>query len=177
MLGSDVVGMSDIKRGKGRPRAFDRDAALHKALEVFWNLGFEPTKILDLCKAMGINPPSLYATFGNKQRLFLEAVAYYETRYWDEPSQRYLNEPDVFRATEDFFRTAARILLAPETPCGCMVVLAAINIESSETDIINEIQKRRMATKAMFADRLRRAVADLLVFSFSLTVSGRRSSL
>lgn len=152
--------MPEIKRGKGRPRAFDRDAALHKALEVFWELGFEPTKILDLCKAMGLNPPSLYATFGNKQRLFLEAVAYYEKTYWDEPSKRYLDEPDIYRATEDFFRTAARILLAPETPCGCMVVLAAINISSGETDVINDIQRRRMATKAMFAERLHRAVAD-----------------
>ena len=152
--------MPEIKRGKGRPRAFDRDAALHKALEVFWEHGFEPTKILDLCRVMGLNPPSLYATFGNKQRLFLEAVAYYEKMYWDEPSQRYLDEPDVYRATEDFFRTAARILLAPETPCGCMVVLAAINIASRETDVINEIQRRRMATKAMFAERLHRAVAD-----------------
>lgn len=152
--------MPEIKRGKGRPRAFDRDAALHKALEVFWELGFEPTKILDLCKAMGLNPPSLYATFGNKQRLFLEAVAYYEKTYWDEPSQRYLNEPDIYRATDDFFRTAARILLAPETPCGCMVVLAAINISSGETDVINEIRKRRLATKAMFGERLQKAVKD-----------------
>ena len=152
--------MPEIKRGKGRPRAFDRDAALHKALEVFWEHGFEPTKILDLCKAMGLNPPSLYATFGNKQLLFLEAVDYYEKTYWDSPSQRYLDEPDVYRATDDFFRTAARILLAPETPCGCMVVLAAINISSGETDVINDIQRRRMATKAMFGERLQKAVKD-----------------
>ena len=152
--------MPEIKRGKGRPRAFDRDAALHRALEVFWELGFEPTKILDLCKAMGLNPPSLYATFGNKQRLFLEAVDYYEKTYWEKPSQRYLNEPDIYSATDDFFRTAARILLAPETPCGCMVVLAAINISSKETDFINEIRKRRLATKAMFGERLQKAVKD-----------------
>ena len=149
--------MAESKRGKGRPRGFDRETALRRALEVFWSKGFEPTKIMDLCRAMGLNPPSLYATFGNKTRLFLEAVDYYETTYWDAPSRQFLAEPDVFRATEDFFRTAARILLAPETPCGCLVVLVAINISPWETDVIAEIQNRRMATKAMFAQRLERA--------------------
>ena len=52
-------------RGKGRPRAFDRDLALHRALEVFWRQGYAPASVASLCKAMKINPPSLYATFGN----------------------------------------------------------------------------------------------------------------
>lgn len=147
-------------RGKGRPREFDREQALRAALELFWQEGYEPASVAQLCAVMGINPPSLYASFGNKAALFLEAVRHYEETFWHEASARFLAEPDLFRAVEEFFATAARILLSPETPCGCMLVLAAVNISPRETEIIAAIREMRMATKAMFADRLRRAVED-----------------
>lgn len=113
-------------RGKGRPRAFDRDQALHRALEVFWRRGYEPASVAELCQAMGINPPSLYATFGNKSSLFLEAVRYYERTYWDAPAKRFLAEPDLYRAVGNFFSESAQILLSPDTPCGCMVILKEV---------------------------------------------------
>src|SRR4029077_21004340 len=62
----------------GRPRAFDRDKALDQALHVFWEKGYEGTSIADLTGAMGINPPSLYAAFGNKEELFRAALDRYE---------------------------------------------------------------------------------------------------
>ena len=119
-------------QGKGRPRCFDRDQALHRALELFWQRGYEPASVAELCKVMEIRPPSLYAAFGNKASLFLEALDYYEHTYWDEPAKRFCAEPDVYRAVENYFREAARILLSPETPCGCMVVLAAVNISQDD---------------------------------------------
>src|ERR1043165_4153218 len=61
----------------GRPRAFDADKALEKAMDVFWRKGFEGASLADLTKAMGINPPSLYAAFGNKEELFRKAVDRY----------------------------------------------------------------------------------------------------
>ena len=123
-------------QGKGRPRCFDRDQALHRALELFWQRGYEPASVAELCKVMEIRPPSLYAAFGNKASLFLEALDYYEHTYWDEPAKRFCAEPDVYRAVENYFREAARILLSPETPCGCMVVLAAVNISQDEKAIM-----------------------------------------
>ena len=65
---------SPIARHKGRPRSFDRDHALTQALDVFWHRGYELASVAELCAAMGINPPSLYAAFGNKAKLFVEAV-------------------------------------------------------------------------------------------------------
>ncbi len=148
------------RRGKGRPRAFDRAQALHSALNVFWRRGYAPASVAELCKAMEINPPSLYATFGNKTSLFLEALRHYEHTYWDAPAKRFLAEPDVYAAVEELFRESARILLSPETPCGCMVVLAAINISENEKEIIETVRELRRATKKMFADRLRQAIQD-----------------
>lgn len=149
-----------VCRGKGRPRAFDRAQALHSALKIFWKQGYEPASVAELCKAMEINPPSLYATFGNKASLFLEALRHYEHTYWDAPAKHFLAEPDVYTAVANFFRESAQILLSPETPCGCMVVLAAINISENEKEIIESVRELRLAAKKMFADRLRQAIQD-----------------
>lgn len=151
---------SSTSRGKGRPRAFDRAQALHSALEVFWRRGYAPASVAELCTAMRINPPSLYATFGNKAALFLEALRHYERTYWDAPSRRFQEEPDVHTAVAHFFRDAARILLSPHTSCGCMVVLAAVNIADDETEIIAAVRELRQATETLFAHRLRRAVRE-----------------
>ncbi|MDO5538133.1 MAG: TetR/AcrR family transcriptional regulator [Desulfovibrionaceae bacterium] len=144
-------------RGRGRPRAFDRARALERALAVFWKKGYAPASVADLCQAMEIRPPSLYATFGSKAELFLETLAHYERAYWDGPSARFLAEPDVRRAVADFFAEAARILASPDTPCGCMVVLAAVNIAEEEREIRATVHRLRQATQQMFEDRLARA--------------------
>lgn len=147
-------------RGRGRPRSFDRDAALFKALEVFWKLGYEPASVTELCTAMGINAPSLYAAFGSKSGLFLEAVTFYEKRYWAAPSRRFMDEKNFYLAVRNFFSEAAHILLSPDTPCGCMVVLAAVNISEQEEEVIRTVQQLRLATKNMFADKIRQAVKE-----------------
>jgi AcrR family transcriptional regulator len=147
-------------RGKGRPRCFDRDKALLDALKLFWIRGYEPASISELCKIMGINAPSLYASFGNKAKLFLEAATYYEKTYWEAPARKLIAEPDIYKAIEGFFQDSARILLSPDTPCGCMVVLAAVNISDDAKEITDAIRVLRFATKEMFASRLRRAIKD-----------------
>ena len=83
----------------GRPRAFDMDQALDRALEVFWRKGYEGTTICDLTAAMGINPPSLYAAFGNKEGLFRKALDRYgalRTAFWEEA----LNAPTARAVAE-----------------------------------------------------------------------------
>lgn len=149
---------SSLSRGKGRPREFDRDQALCAALKIFWEQGYEPASVAELCKAMGINPPSLYASFGNKASLFLEAVRYYDDLYWEEPFRKLRNDPDIRLAIRNFFHDAARILLSPDSPCGCMVVLAAVNISAKETEIIAALREMRMETKKAFSERLREAI-------------------
>lgn len=155
-----AVRKGESARGKGRPRCFDRDRALIRALDVFWRRGYAPASIAELCQAMEINPPSLYAAFGNKASLFMEAVGFYEKTYWEEPSKKFLAEADIFRAVDEFFRASARILISPDLPCGCMVVLAAINVSADAEEITSSIRKLRLATKEMFAERIRRGIAD-----------------
>ncbi len=150
----------ELQRSKGRPRCFDRDQVLIRALVVFWERGYEPASIAELCQAMEINPPSLYSAFGNKASLFMEAVNFYEKTYWEDPSKKFLAEPDVYRAVDEFFKLSAQIIISPNLPRGCMVVLAAVNVAADAEDITASIRKLRFATKNMFAERIRRGLID-----------------
>ena len=146
-------------KGKGRPRSFDRDTALMTALRIFWKLGYEPASVSILCKAMEINPPSFYAAFKSKEMLFLEAITFYEKRYWTPLLTAFENSDAPLKTLlRDFFNKAAAILLNPETPSGCMVVLAAINIAPKEERIATVVKELRLQTRDVFARRLQKSL-------------------
>lgn len=147
-------------RGKGRPRSFDRAQALNRALEVFWTRGYEPATMAELCAAMGINPPSLYAAFGNKAALFMEAVEHYETTYWAAPWRALEEEASLRRAVERFLCEAAAILSMRDVPCGCMVVLATANVSPEAQDVRDALMALRKAGRASFLRRLERGRAE-----------------
>ncbi|MGH1485207.1 MAG: TetR/AcrR family transcriptional regulator [Cellvibrionaceae bacterium] len=75
----------------GRQREFDREDVLEKAMYVFWKKGYVGASLSDLTSAMGINKPSMYATFGNKEQLFIQATEYYIEHY-AKPQVRFLLE-------------------------------------------------------------------------------------
>lgn len=145
---------------RGRPRTFDREEALIRALAVFWRRGYEPASIDELCLAMNIRPPSLYAAFGNKARLFLEAVDYYEKTYWDDAWARMLQDDDVHSAIHHFFEESAAILTSQAVPCGCLVVLAAVNVSPESQDVFEAVKVLREEGRHHFLTRLRRGISD-----------------
>ena len=118
----------------GRPRAFDRGAALEAAMVLFWRKGFAATSMNDLCDAMNVRSPSLYAAFGSKEALYLEAVEHYVLTV-GPPIWGKLAEGATARAgVESLLLTATETL--PESrvtiPAGCMATLAAISDEWPE---------------------------------------------
>lgn len=145
-------------KNRGRPREFDRQLALDTALRIFWSKGYEPASVAELCAAMEINPPSLYAAFGNKSGLFLEAARHYEHIYWEGPAKRMLADPDIYSAIQNYFQEAVKILLSPDAPCGCLIILGAVNISDNETEIITELKRMRESTRKLFAERMRIAI-------------------
>ena len=120
------------KRPRGRPRAFDRDRALDAAVLVFWERGYEGTSVANLTHAMGINRPSLYATFGNKRALFLEAIDRYAATHGSKAFSAFRLEPDIRKATETFFRESIDCALDDGTPRGCLINNVAT--DAAETD-------------------------------------------
>ena len=145
-------------RSKGRPRSFDRNQALMTALRIFWKLGYEPASVAVLCKAMGVKPPSFYAAFKSKEALFLEAVNFYEAQYWTDVLKRFEESPKpIDVALAEFFQEAASILLNPDNPSGCMVLLAAVNIAPKEKRIAETVKKIRSQTRDFFERRLKKS--------------------
>lgn len=142
----------------GRPRTFDRDAALRTALNVFWRHGYEQTTMAQLSAAMGIASPSIYCAYGNKSALFLEALTYYQQTYWDPLYAQYRADPDIYAATGAFFTEAAHILLAPNAPCGCLIVMGFLNLPEDEPQLLRAVSERRELTRAMFRTKLKDAV-------------------
>jgi AcrR family transcriptional regulator len=110
-----------MHRMAGRPRNFDRDAALELALHAFWERGYEATSISQLTAAMGIAPPSLYAAFGDKQQLFNEASARYLARL-DQGMAEAMGRSDVRAAMEYMLSATAQAHTDPAHPQGCLVL-------------------------------------------------------
>jgi len=142
----------------GRPREFDFDKALDQALEVFWRNGYEGSSIADLTEAMGINPPSLYAAFGNKEGLFRKALDRYVERYavfWDvardAPTARGM-VVHLLHATADF-------LTKENYPRGCLFVRGAMACSEAADKIRDELVTRRATGEVMMRERLERAVS------------------
>ena len=111
---------------RGRPRSFDRAAALRQAMAVFWQRGYEGTSLGDLTAAMGINRPSLYAAFGCKEALFHEAVALYDAVEGGATARALQDEPTARAAVEAMLCDNAEAYAAPDKPPGCMIVLGAM---------------------------------------------------
>ncbi|PXY32375.1 TetR/AcrR family transcriptional regulator [Prauserella muralis] len=146
--------------GRGRPRRFDRDAALRAAMRVFWEHGYEGTSMADLTSAMGINSPSLYAAFSCKEALFREAVELYVRTDGGAPQRALREAPTVRAGIDAMLRVNATAYTDPETPRGCMVVLAATNHTEANRDIGDFLAELRRQDLAELRARLDAALAD-----------------
>jgi AcrR family transcriptional regulator len=142
----------DISRQRtGRPRGFDPEEALDRAMHVFWQKGFEGASLKDLTVAMGIQPASLYKAFGNKEALFELALA----RYLAGPvafMHDALNEPTAYAVAERILRQTAEFLTEKRSRRGCMTIQAALTggIEAKS------VRRRLIALRVKEQDGLRR---------------------
>jgi AcrR family transcriptional regulator len=144
----------------GRPREFDRAQALEAAMLLFWRKGFAAASMNDLCDAMGVRSPSLYAAFGRKEALYLEAVEHY-VRTVGSPVWDRLAEGATARAgVENLLLTASETLPKSGTiPAGCMATLAAVSDEWP-TGIADVVRKIRVEMLGMLRSRLEAGVAN-----------------
>jgi AcrR family transcriptional regulator len=144
----------------GRPRAFDRDAALEAAMLVFWRKGFVAASMNDLCDAMGIRSPSLYAAFGSKEALYLEAIDHYVITVGPPVWGGLEGAPTARAGVENLLAAAAESL--PQsvlTPAGCMAVLGGVGDEwpASIAEVVRSV---RQGMLGHLRSRLRVAMAE-----------------
>src|SRR5262245_66164321 len=109
----------------GRTRQFDPEEALDQALEVFWTRGYEGATLPELTRAMGINRPSLYAAFGNKEQLFRKALDRYQTGPQSFLAEA-LKQPTARAVVEAIFSGFVRMQRDRDRPRGCLLVSGAL---------------------------------------------------
>jgi len=144
---------------RGRPREFDTDKAIDVALNLFWERGYEGTSLAALTEAMGINVPSLYAAFGNKQQLFKKALE----RYLQRPASylpNALKEPTARRAAEKLFEGAISMAMQRGRPDGCLLVQGALASGPESEMIRKDLSARRAGAETAVRRRFERAVAE-----------------
>jgi AcrR family transcriptional regulator len=143
----------------GRVRQFDADEALDRALQVFWARGFAGATLPELTKAMGINRPSLYAAFGNKEQLFHRAVDRYQAGPQSFVGEA-LKKPAARAVAEALFAGFVRMQRDRSNSRGCMIVSGALACGEEAEPVRRELARLRQATVAALQERFDRAVHE-----------------
>ncbi len=154
-----AAGQPEGARRPGRPREFERGAALHAAMLVFWERGYEGTSLTDLTDAMGVSRPTLYAAFGDKASLFREAVA----AYTSASARAYaaaLELPTAREVAEAWLRLTGGVRANPGAPPGCLVVQGALVGSAGVACLRDELAALRHEATTLLAKRFQRARAE-----------------
>jgi AcrR family transcriptional regulator len=129
-------------------------------MEVFWERGYEGASISDLTAAMGINAPSLYAAFRDKEELFREAVALYDTLEGSATERALREQPTARAAIQAMLRDNVEVYADPAKPSGCLIVLGATTWTAHNESVREYLSELRRQTHEAIRSRLERGVAD-----------------
>lgn len=141
-------------RPRGRPRGFDREDVLDRAMHLFWKRGYEATSVSELTEAMGITPPTLYNFFGDKKSLFLEVVNRYQSGPGCFGMKALTEEPTAERSMRRLLFDAVDSFTNPKSPKGCIVVLGATNCSAEPDDIFKALADKRRAAETAVRSRI-----------------------
>lgn len=131
------------KKSRGRPKTFDRDAALDKAMTLFWQHGYEATSLADLVEATGAKAPTLYAEFTNKEGLFRAVLDRYIARFTAQHDAQLLcEEKPLEQALRDYFTSVATCFTSKDTPAGCFMINTSATLAASSNEIARTIKSR-----------------------------------
>ena len=151
----EITGKAPI----GRPRGFDADEALERAMMVFWEQGYEGASLTDLTRAMGITRKSMYAAFGNKEELFRKALE----RYTDGPAAyaaRALEKPSAREVATAFLAGAVNTTTRPDCPAGCLGVQGSLAAGDSGRAAQDALIAWRDDGRALLRHRFQQAVDE-----------------
>lgn len=139
----------------GRPREFDRDEALDRAVQVFWTQGFERTSVEDLTESMGIQRGSLYAAFGDKHRLFLEALDRYEERFYRD-TLRFLEEGPAREGIRRVFEQVVSDCACGGGAKGCFITNTAVALAEDDPETASRVRSNLRRLEGAFEAALSR---------------------
>ncbi|MEZ5559198.1 MAG: TetR/AcrR family transcriptional regulator [Pseudomonadales bacterium] len=146
-----------MTRPRGRPRKFDPDQALNAAMEVFWIKGLAQTSLDDLCAATGMNRPSIYNAFGDKEALYRLALERFCGALDQGLTDTLLAEPDLRRGLHGFFAAALDVYYSSDPPRGCMVMCTAPVEALVHEDVRKDLRQVLQRIDAVLEQRLNQA--------------------
>jgi len=149
----------ELPKPTGRPLSFDPRKALDRALDVFWRKGYDGASLSDLTKAMRINRPSLYAAFGDKEKLFRKVLDHYAEGPASH-SRTALQEPTSRAVVERLLYGTADMLTSGRNPQGCLWVQGALACGNGADSVRKELISRRLGGEAALRQRLKRAIVE-----------------
>ena len=149
--------MHALPRRTGRPLSFDRDAALRQAMLTFWRHGYETTSVAELTAAMGVSAPSLYTAFGDKKRLFLEAMRLYAGDP-EDMERAIADAPTACHAARDLMIAAATTYTGEATPKGCLLASATASGSMASADVQDAVANVRRGIESRLRERIERDI-------------------
>ncbi len=138
------------KKSRGRPKLFDRDHALDKALELFWAHGYEATSLADLVQATGAKAPTLYAEFENKEGLFRAALERYSEKFAAQRKEALAcPQRSVAEGVEDYFRSTAACFTDGKKPAGCFFICTSSALSADAIDVAEMLRAHHHAQESL----------------------------
>jgi len=164
---------NNSKRPRGRPKGFIPDEALDRAVEMFWEHGYEGVDVDRIARAVNVTKPALYRAFGDKPTLLLKAVERYAMTYGAPKMAAFQAEPDILKAVTTFCETTI-ITATGDARGGCMMAAAALGQSERVMEIRSCAAKAFTAAADFFAKRFEQEIkAGRLTRTPSATVRGR----
>jgi AcrR family transcriptional regulator len=148
------------RRDRGRPREFDREQALQKAMRLFWSRGYDAISMADLRAALGITQASLYAAFGSKEQLFREAVDLYRQTAGFSTTDALAKGANAREAIHAMLQAAVDAFSAPDAPGGCLLILGATNCAVENKAVQDHLLSVRRQMSHSILDRLKQGQQD-----------------
>ncbi len=151
-----MVANAQEKRRPGRPREFDPDAALDRAVELFWADGFEGVDVERIARAAGVTKPSLYKLFGDKSSLFRHALHRYGQTIGAAPLIAFEAEADLKNAVRALLEGTVKAATTQGRPSGCLMACVAV----TQAERSDEIRATLAQGLARLTDVVRRRFGE-----------------
>jgi AcrR family transcriptional regulator len=149
---------AEAGRGRGRPPKIDRQNVVTRAMELFWEHGYDGVSYEDVTRATGVSNGSLLNAFGSKERLYNLAIDAYLTGPCSYIEETLSGEDDVFDAFRIMLFRAAHEMSRADQPTGCLVSLGVMSTAGVPEAVRDLMVATRNETERLFADRLRQGV-------------------